>query len=229
MVVALPGQQQNETRKPRFDELVREDMFSGLAGDDAAFNRAMKLCETRLAANPNDPEAMVWHGAGTYFRAGLAFSSGDRETGLKLRKEGTQEMDSAVKLSPTIRTLIPRGALLLAAGRRIKDPTVRERTLKQGISDFERVLELDKQAFPGRCEHAKGELLGGLAEGWYRLGKEQEASVYLKRIMAELPGTAYSKAAESLVKNKSPADQASVTCLGCHVTPSLSAAPQWGR
>jgi len=58
VVSVLPGQQQNETPKPRFDELVREEMFSGLAGDEAAFSRAMKLCATRLAANPHDPETL---------------------------------------------------------------------------------------------------------------------------------------------------------------------------
>src|SRR5262245_54011838 len=47
----------------RFDYLVREDMSRGFAGDTAAFERAMALCETRLAEDPNNAEALVvaWH------------------------------------------------------------------------------------------------------------------------------------------------------------------------
>src|SRR5260221_14213315 len=56
----------------RFDYLVREDMFRGFAGDTAVFERAMALCETRLAADPNNAEALVWHGTGLLFRAGEA-------------------------------------------------------------------------------------------------------------------------------------------------------------
>jgi len=114
-------------------------------------------------------------------------------------------------------TLIPRGAVFLAAGKRIRDPHLRETTLKQGIADFERVLELDRADFPGRCQHARGELLGGLAEGWYRLGDQEKAGLYLKRILSELPETRYAKAAGLLIENHPAADQASVTCKGCHV------------
>src|SRR5215475_4110678 len=39
----------------RFDYLVREDMFRGFAGDTAALERAMALCERRLAEDPNKP------------------------------------------------------------------------------------------------------------------------------------------------------------------------------
>jgi len=219
-VVSLVLAQKNTetTTAGRFDMAIREDFFSGMAGDSAAFTRAMKLCEERLATRPRDPEAMVWHGAGLYFQASQAFMSGDRETGLRLSQEGIRQMDDAVQISPTIVTLIPRGAVLLSAAKRITDSRVREVTLKHGLADFERVLELDKTNFPDRCEHAKGELLGGLAEGWYRLGDQEKAGIYLKRIVAELPETRYAKAAKALLENKPAADQASVTCKGCHTS-----------
>jgi hypothetical protein len=54
----------------RFDYLVREDMFRGFAGDTAALERAMALCEARLAENSNNAETLVWHGTGLLFRAG---------------------------------------------------------------------------------------------------------------------------------------------------------------
>ena len=52
------------TRRPRFAELVRADFCAGMQGNRARFERAMQLCETTLAKNPEDAEAMVWHGSG---------------------------------------------------------------------------------------------------------------------------------------------------------------------
>ena len=37
----------------RFDFKVREDMFAGMDGDTAAFDRAMKLIDDTLATDPN--------------------------------------------------------------------------------------------------------------------------------------------------------------------------------
>src|SRR5262245_15120454 len=50
----------NETQsgpRERFDYLVREDYFAGLAGDQAALERAIKVCEEALAKNPKHAEA----------------------------------------------------------------------------------------------------------------------------------------------------------------------------
>src|SRR5262249_19043093 len=104
----------------RFDYLVREDMFRGLAGDTAALERAMALCETRLAENSNNAEALVWHGTGLLFRAGEAVRTGDHDKGVALNRAGLAEMAKAVALRPNdISVLIPRGAVMLAAGVRI--------------------------------------------------------------------------------------------------------------
>ncbi len=57
----------------RFDFKVREDMFAGMDGDTAAFDRAMKLIDDTLATDPNHAEALVWRGDGRLFLAGQAF------------------------------------------------------------------------------------------------------------------------------------------------------------
>jgi hypothetical protein len=49
------------SKPERFDELVRDDFFSG---KPELFDRAMKLCEQTLAKNPARAQAMVWHGSG---------------------------------------------------------------------------------------------------------------------------------------------------------------------
>jgi hypothetical protein len=60
----------------RFDFKVREDMFAGMDGDTAAFDRAMKLIDDTLATDPNHAEALVWRGDGRLFLAGQAFQRG---------------------------------------------------------------------------------------------------------------------------------------------------------
>ncbi|HKS41931.1 MAG TPA: hypothetical protein VJX74_15050, partial [Blastocatellia bacterium] len=88
---ANPAAQQ-KTEK-RFDYLVRSDFFAGLAGDDAALDRAMKVCEETLAKNPKHAEAMVWHGGGLLFTSSKYFQKGDFQKGMELWNRGVREMD----------------------------------------------------------------------------------------------------------------------------------------
>src|SRR6266545_692936 len=107
----------------RFDFLVREDVFAGLAGDRARFDKAMKLCEETLAKNPKHAEAMVWHGGGVLTQAGWAFQAGDMRKGGALWRKGLDEMNAAVALEPdNIGVLIPRAAVLLEASKHVPVP-----------------------------------------------------------------------------------------------------------
>ena len=199
----------------RFDYLVREDMFRGFAGDTAALERAMALCETRLAENPNNAEALVWHGTGLLFRAGEAVRTGDHDKGVALNRAGLAEMAKAVALRPNdISILIPRGSVMLAAGMRIPDVQRARPFFETAVGDFEKVLALQRPYFESLPPHPKGELLAALAEGWSRLGELQKSQLYLTRMVVELPNTPYSAAATARLEN--PAASARITCLGCH-------------
>ena len=59
----------------RFDFKVREDMFAGMDGDTAAFDRAMKLITDTLAADPDHAEALVWRGPRVRSRVLRPFSA----------------------------------------------------------------------------------------------------------------------------------------------------------
>src|SRR5262249_30281967 len=86
----------NETQsRPRepFDYLVGEDYFAGLAGDQAALERAIKVCEEALAKNPKHAEALVWHGSGLMLRSRFAFQKGDIRNGAQWWERGLDEMD----------------------------------------------------------------------------------------------------------------------------------------
>jgi hypothetical protein len=79
----------------RFDLKVREDFFAGFGGDAARLTKAMKDCESELAAHPKNAEAMVWHGAGTFFLSGQAAVKGcARRFRARLRNPEAALLDS---------------------------------------------------------------------------------------------------------------------------------------
>lgn len=219
---AAPAAPAAATRPPsaakkaeRFDLLVRDDFFAGLLeNDQVALDRAMKLCEDTLASDPKHSEAMVWHGGGLILRAGVAFRAGKQDDGMKLWTDGMAEMDRAVALAPdNVGTRIPRGAVLLAASPFVPEPE-RTRLLDKGLSDYERVLQLQSDHFDKLSRHARTQLLFGLADGWNRRGDQAKARSYYQRVRDLAGGSAYGARANAyLAGDTKPAPMA---CGGCH-------------
>jgi len=199
----------------RFDSVVRNDFFAGFSGDKEALARAMKTCEDALEKNPNDAQAMVWHGSGLFFRSGEAVHEGDIEKGLDLYQRGLKEMQSAVTIAPddvTVRAA--RGAILLTGSQQVPSSMARP-LIEDGLADYEHTLELQTGYWPRLGTHPRGELLFGLAEGYSRIGNQAKATLYFERIAKELPGTPYAKRAATWLETKSlPASQTG--CIGCH-------------
>jgi hypothetical protein len=202
----------------RFDMIVREDFFAGFAGNKEAFARAMRTTEDVLAKDPNNAEAIVWHGAGILSSSGSAFREGDTQAGMKLWQQGLAEMEQAVRLAPDAPgVVIPRGATLITASRLVPS-NLSETILKTGVSDFEHVLKLQDPRFTELSTHARGELLTGLADGWSRLGDNDKARAYFERIAKELKGSVYEKKANAWLEDKPEAKSpAFFNCSGCHV------------
>ena len=202
-------------QRERFDHEVRADFFAGFSGDKEALERGMKKCEEILAVNPKHAEALVWHGAGTYFSAGHAFRSGDREKGMELAQRGMKEMDEAAALEPdSIGVRIPRGAAYFTATRNMP-PQVARPLIEKAVSDYSHVEDMQKAYFEQLGTHPRGELLFGLADGYARLGDEEKARSYFERMQKELPESAYAKRAATWLATKSlPANQTG--CIGCH-------------
>jgi tetratricopeptide (TPR) repeat protein len=201
----------------RFDMRVRNDFFAGFAGNQEALDRAMKLCEEELARNPANAAALVWHGSGVFFESRNYFRSGDRAKGIEFWQRGLGEMDKAVEMAPdALGVRIPRGAVLLTASRSLPSAEMARPLIEKGVGDFEHALEIQKPYFDTLATHPRGELLIGLADGYARLGKDEQATVYFERIRAALPGTAYSASAEKWLATKTLAPR-EAGCLGCHV------------
>lgn len=204
------------SQNDRFDHVVREKFFAGFSGDKAALDEAMQTCERVLAADPNHAEALVWHGSGLFQQAGEAFRAGDNPKGGQLFGRSMAEMERAVRLQPdNAGVRVPRGAVLLTGSRFMPAGQARP-VLQAGLSDYEHVLNLQREYFDRIGTHPRGELLFGLAEGWNRAGDTEKATLYFQRIAKELPGTPYAKRAQKWLETKTLSTN-ETGCIGCHV------------
>jgi hypothetical protein len=97
--------------------------------------------------------------------------------------------------------LIPRGAVLLSAAKQMPDGARAREYVRVAVGDFEKSLKLQQSRFATLSVHAKGELLGGLAEGWSRLGETEKARAYLTQLVSELPESKYAAAAKARLEN----------------------------
>jgi hypothetical protein len=199
----------------RFDNEVRDDMFRGFAGNEAAFKNAMSVIDAKLQQDPDHAQALVWRGAARYFQAGQAFRAGDVARGRELAASGMSDMDRALSLEPkAIGVLIPRATTLLAAARYQPDPTRARDLAARSAADFETAFALRQGAFDKLGQHNRGEYLSGLAESWALAGDKAAAERYLQRIVAELPNTRYAERAAAKLANWN--DHGALNCQSCH-------------
>jgi tetratricopeptide (TPR) repeat protein len=200
----------------RFDMVVRTDFFAGFAGDAGRLARGMATCERYLAANPNHAEALVWHGSGLVYQASEAFRRGDPTRGGELWSQGLAEMQRAVALEPdNIGVRVPRGAVLMQASRGLPDEG-RRPILELAVDDYEHVLALQTPHFATLSEHARGQLLFGLADGSARLGRLDKAREYFNRLVTDAPDSALTpRARQWLTEGTLPAETG-LGCVGCH-------------
>ena len=213
--------EQGGSAPERFDLTVREDFFAGFAGDVESLARGMKKCDQELAKNPENAEALVWHGSGLSFDAKRAFMAGDIEKGRQIQSQAAKEMNDAVALQPdSVSVLIPRAAVLLSAALHVPSPEVAKRNFQIAADDYEKALRLQASDFSKLPVHSRGELLGGLAEAWQGLGNQEKSRAYLQRMSDELPGTSYSTRAKEILSAAPKPGALGTTCLGCHSGPS---------
>jgi tetratricopeptide (TPR) repeat protein len=214
-VAALPQHAQPAGEPARFDMEVRADFFAGISGDEARFKKAMARCEEILAANPEHAEALVWHGSGVLSMGGVAFERGDFKTGGELWGKGLEEMSRAVALAPdNVGVRVPRGATLLEAARRVQNPTQAQGLLRLAVDDYEHALTVQQATLASRSDHAKGELLFGLADGWARLGDKERARMYFTRLTTDAASSGRVPYAKAWLDGTPPAEVG--RCTGCH-------------
>jgi tetratricopeptide (TPR) repeat protein len=200
----------------RFDYLVRADFFAGAAGDAARLQHAKTVCEEALATNPKHAEALVWHGSILFVEAGRAFGSGDFAAGGQLFQRAVQEMNDAVSLAPdNPGVLIPRGAVLIE-GTRAMQPEMAKPLLESAVKNYEHVLEIQQPVWSTLGDHAKGELLFGLADASARLGRPEKAREYFNRLVADAPASGETPRAKVWLETGTVPKANGLGCVGCH-------------
>jgi len=199
----------------RFDYAVRDDMFRAFGGNEAAFKSAMATIDAKLAENPDHAGALVWRGAGRYFKAGQVFAAGDYAGGQALAASAMADLDRAYELQPrSIEVLIPRAAVLLVVARNQRDPDRARDLARRSATDFESALAMRQSVFEQLRLHNRGEYLSGLAESWALAGDRDKAEGYLRRILAELPDSPYAERATAKLADWS--DRKPLNCQTCH-------------
>ncbi len=209
----------NLGQSERFDHLVRRDFFAGYGGDAGALKRGMAKCEERLKAEPDHPEALVWHGGGLMFQAGQLFAKQEWQRGAEQQQRGLAEMDRAVEQRPNdISILVPRAAMLVTYSRFVPNAEQRAAMLARVISDYEEVYRQQKSHLDNLSSHSRNELIFGLAEAYLRIGGDENRSIAHALLKLSLADSDYAKEAD--VWLKAPADAKPATfahrCIGCH-------------
>ena len=199
----------------RFDVQIRDNMFRGLAGNEAAFKSVMLTIEEKLAEDPDHAAALVWRGAGRYCSAGQLFRSGDIAAAQSMARAAMADIDRAYVLQPAnIEVLIPRATVLLVAARNQRDSTQARNLAGRAAAAFESAFALRQVTFDQLGQHNRGEYLSGLAESWALGGERVKAEAYLRRTLSELPNTRYAERAAAKLadwNNRQP-----LNCQSCH-------------
>ncbi|MBE7541983.1 MAG: hypothetical protein M9913_23175 [Bryobacteraceae bacterium] len=202
----------------RFDLQVRDDIFAGFAGDEAALARGLAAAAETLKSAPNHPEALVWLGSGKAFQAGQFFQKGDTQNGIPLWTEALSLMNRAVAIAPNhIGVRIPRGATLAAATRGMP-AEMAQPLIQLALSDYAKAFELQRNHLDRLSPHARGELLLGLADLTERAGPDSgDWRSWARKTVGSLPSNSpyHRRAAVWLEKGALPSQAR--TCLGCHV------------
>lgn len=199
-----------------FDDKVRNDFFAGLAGDQAALQRAMAASEDAIANDPHfAAEAKSWHGAGLLFMSGQKFQQGDTAAGADLWARANKEMDEAGQMEPdNPAVLIPRAAAWFAASRNTP-PEMGAPILKKALADYEHVYQLQAPIFDRLGTHPRSELLFGLADGYARDGNAEKARFYFTKLAALGPQSGHQQQAELYLKGEKYT-VTGIGCAGCH-------------
>jgi tetratricopeptide (TPR) repeat protein len=214
-VIAAVGVAAASLAQERFDYQVRDDMFRAFGGNEAAFRNAMFVIDEKLREDPDHAEALVWRGAGRYWKAGQAFGAGDIAGGQTLAAAAMADLDRAIALQPrNVGVLVPRAAVLLPAARNQGDPARARELAARAAADFETALAIREPAFARLGQHNRGEYLAGLAESFALAGNRDKAESYLRRILAELPNSPYAERAAAKLADWS--DRRPLNCQSCH-------------
>jgi len=198
---------------------MRNDFFAAFSGNVDASTRLIANSERMLAANPDHPQALAWHGL-TLLATGAPDSrapSDEQNAAIARFRKGVAELDRAVGLAPDdIEVRVLRGVAFRPISLQIPAP-FSERMLEEARTDFQRIFDLEREQLNEIGTHPLGELLQALGDIYARQGKVEEAERYYRLIATKLAGTEYAVRAARWLETRQPLSPEQTGCVGCHV------------
>lgn len=205
--------------------LVREDIFAGFLTDDMdRFARGEKNIETLLETRPTaKSDLLAWKGGAKLYRAVRANESKRDDEFQRYYQQALALFSQASEGNAENggAAAITGGSYVLFADRLPKEK--RADAWAKAYESFQILWKQQGQAIDKLPVHFRGELLGGLATSAQRLGRADEASKYVDKILEVLPGTPYENVAKQWKSNPQAATKTSMTCLNCHESGRLAA------
>jgi hypothetical protein len=205
--------------------LLREDLFAGFLDDNMTrLSRAERNIDTLLRERPSEKASLLaWKASADVYRAVLAHES-SRVDGFQRYWQAAQEgFAEAARLESGNQGVaaITGGTLVLFADRVPSDRQAG--AWSQAYDAYSALWQEQGAAIEKLPVHLRGEVLAGLAQSAHRLGRTEEATQYVDRILALLPGTPYEPAAREWKADPASAARTSLTCKTCHNPGRLSA------
>ena len=205
--------------------IIREDVFAGfMANDEARLARGEKNLELLMAAKrPERPALFAWQGDIALYRAVTAYEGKREDEFQKQFRMADDAFAEARRLGPEDVGVaaVSGGGLLLFADRL---PEQYRAAAYQSAYDAYQVLWKTQGANVEHLPlHIKGELLAGMTQMAQRMGRTEEYTQNLERIIALMPDTPYGARAKKWKDDPKLAARTAIGCQSCHEPGRLAA------
>jgi hypothetical protein len=205
--------------------ILREDLFAGfMANDNDRLLKGEKNLEILFAERPDDKAPLTaWRGLIEMQRAARALEAkrmGDFETEYK---KALDDFAEARRLAPNDGGVIAIiGGTYMYFGDKLPEKQ-RAAAWDTAYQSFNGLWKFQGAMVDQLPLHLKGELLAGMAQSANRVGKTQESTEYLQKIVTTMPGSPYATVAKKWLDNPTLASKSSMGCMTCHDAGRLEA------
>ena len=198
--------------------LLREDVFGGfLSNDLTRFSRAERNADTLLEQRPGERgNILAWKSGMVLYRAVRAHEAGESAEFQRLYQQARDLFKQAgeTKSGNEGVPAIVGGSLTVFADRLPQEHRAAAWSL--AYDSYALLWKLQEPAVNQLPLHMKGELLSGLAQTAQRTGRQEEATLYVDKMLTMLKGTPYEATASKWKSDPASAASSSVTCKSCH-------------
>ncbi|HEV3119170.1 MAG TPA: hypothetical protein VGY58_19100 [Gemmataceae bacterium] len=205
--------------------LLREDIFAGILEDDMdRLARGEKNIDILLEKRPADKATLLVLKAGTtMYRAVRALEAKRSNEFDEKYAQAIDLLSQAKKLGPKdLGVIAPTAGFYAMMADRLPEK-LRAPAWSSAYESYQALWKAQEPFVKQLPLHLRGELLGGLAQSAQRTGHNKELALYLDKILALAPDSAYARVAKQWKEDPKAAADRRITCLSCHSPGRLAA------